>query len=121
MNPDARDRETVLAEASRAIRSALLAQRHQLAAQIRPDLPARTEFPRSVTMRLIMLRPAQSTAWLVALLRSRRLGRSLFAMLALGLVLRAIRLALIAPAAPVAAIAAPTPDQNELSVAPRLR
>lgn len=123
MNQDVKDRETVLAEASRAIRSALHAQRQQLAARMRPDSSAGGEFPRSVTMRLFMQHPAQSTAWLFALLRSRRLvGGSLFTMLVLGLALRALRLALLAPEdVRATAIAAPTRTQNALGAAPRPR
>lgn len=127
MTQDVKDRETVLAEASRAIRAALQAQRQQLAARMRSDPTAGGDFPRSVTMRLFMQRPAQSAAWLLALLRSRRLvGGSLFAMLVLGLALRALRLALLAPegapeSAAARAIAAPTRAQNALGAAPRPR
>lgn len=93
---DAKDRETLLAEASRSIRSAMQAQRQELAARLRSDPAGEAEFPRSFTVRLLMRHPVQASAWLGAVLRS-RIGATLLAIVVLSLLLRAIRLAMTAP------------------------
>lgn len=112
MNNDPKDRETVLAEASRSIRNALQAQRQQLVERLRPDPAGRADFPRSVTMRLLMRRPARSAAWLAMMVRS-RIGGPLLALLALAFALRTLRMA---PLMPPAAISAPTRPPNTLAL-----
>lgn len=90
MNADPNDRDKILAQASRAIRTAMEFQRRELAVRLRSDPLREAPFPRSVAMRVLMRHPVQSSAWLYAIVRS-RIGRALLVMLSLGLLLRMIR------------------------------